>query len=77
MLGQVLVALHACDTATDDALFTGIRAEAKVIIVAPCCHSELRQQFDQRDSTDGAVDLVLMHGILRERVIPHTLFPKQ
>eukprot|EP00961_Rhodomonas_salina_P192480 2597717-Rhodomonas_salina.3 len=66
--GQVLVALHACDTATDDAIYTGIRADAKVIITAPCCHKELRQQFDKRAEKDFVIDDVLSHGILRERV---------
>ena len=65
---QVLVALHACDTATDDAIFSGITSQAKVIITAPCCHKELRQQFDKRGIKDDVVDPVLSHGILRERV---------
>jgi hypothetical protein len=39
------VALHACDTATDLALFMGIRAGAELILCAPCCHKELRPQL--------------------------------
>ena len=35
---DVLIALHACDTATDDAILKGIRNNAKLIICAPCCH---------------------------------------
>ncbi len=38
---DVLVALHACDTATDDAIAYGVRAGAELIVVAPCCHKEL------------------------------------
>ena len=39
---QVLIALHACDTATDQAIDTGIRAGAEIIMCAPCCHKEIR-----------------------------------
>ncbi len=42
---DVLIALHACDTATDLALFTGIRAGAKVLMASPCCHKEVRPQM--------------------------------
>jgi SAM-dependent methyltransferase len=42
---DVMVALHACDTATDHALHHGVRAGARVILCAPCCHKELRGQL--------------------------------
>ncbi len=42
---DVLVALHACDTATDDAIFQGIEGGASVVITAPCCQNEIRPQF--------------------------------
>ena len=42
---DILIALHACDTATDDAVYKGIQANAKVIIVAPCCHKQIRKQI--------------------------------
>lgn len=42
---HILVALHACDTATDQALFQGIRARAPLILTSPCCHKELRPQL--------------------------------
>ena len=42
---DVLVALHACDTATDDAIYRGIAAKAQLIFLAPCCHKELRPQL--------------------------------
>ena len=47
-LGQmdVLVALHACDTATDLAIFSGIARGASVIVTSPCCHKEARRQID-------------------------------
>jgi hypothetical protein len=42
---DVVIALHACDTATDLALHLGIRAGATLILCAPCCHKELRPQL--------------------------------
>ena len=60
---DLLIALHACDTATDDALYKGVRAGASVIITAPCCHKELRPQL----AAPGPLRAVLRHGILLER----------
>ena len=42
---DVMIALHACDIATDYALHTGIRLGASIIMCAPCCHKELRPQL--------------------------------
>jgi hypothetical protein len=44
---KILIALHACDTATDDALWAGIRNGADIIVVAPCCHKQVRPQINQ------------------------------
>ena len=63
---DVLIALHACDTATDEALFAGIRAQAHVILAAPCCHKEARPQVD-RARIAGPLGDVLRHGIFAER----------
>ncbi len=60
---DVLVALHACDTATDDALARGISAGAKLIVVAPCCQKELRGQL----TAPGVLSGPLRHGIFQER----------
>jgi SAM-dependent methyltransferase len=60
---DILIALHACDTATDDALFKGVSARASVIIAAPCCHKELRPQMQTPEALRG----LLRHGILLER----------
>ena len=60
---DILIALHACDTATDDAIFKGVRAGASIIITAPCCHKELRRQMRPPAPLRG----VLRHGILLER----------
>lgn len=67
---DVLVALHACDTATDDAICSGIRAGARVIIVAPCCHKELRGQMDGAggQKAGGVLQDVFAHGILAGRM---------
>lgn len=46
---DVLIALHACDTATDLALYLGIRARAEVLLCAPCCHKQLRPQMKAPD----------------------------
>ena len=60
---DVLVALHACDTATDDALAKGVQAGAALILVAPCCHQELRPQL----RPPPVLAETFRHGILRER----------
>mmetsp|Transcript_1231 Transcript_1231/g.4144 ORF Transcript_1231/g.4144 Transcript_1231/m.4144 type:complete len:361 (-) Transcript_1231:76-1158(-) len=44
----VVVALHACDSATDDALYAAVLANASAIFASPCCHKELRPQLDAR-----------------------------
>ena len=63
---DILVALHACDTATDDALFAGVRAGAEIILAAPCCHKEARPQVDHA-APDGPLGDILRHGIYAER----------
>lgn len=45
---KALIALHACDTATDDAILQGLQALANVIVVAPCCQKEIRSQIDRK-----------------------------
>src|SRR4030095_9090773 len=42
---DMLIALHACDTATDEAIAAGIKAGAQVIVVAPCCHKQVRKSM--------------------------------
>jgi len=60
---DMLIALHACDTATDDAIYKGIKANAKYIIVAPCCHKQIRKQMHPKNEMKP----VLKHGIFLER----------
>jgi len=63
---DLLIALHACDTATDDAIAAGVRAGAAVLMVAPCCQKEVRPQLDAAVATSPLRD-VLRHGLFAER----------
>jgi hypothetical protein len=60
---DVLIALHACDTATDDALAQGIAAGARLLVVSPCCQKEVRAQLTAPPVLADA----LRHGIFQER----------
>ncbi|MDB6114107.1 MAG: Methyltransferase domain protein [Lacunisphaera sp.] len=60
---DLLIALHACDTATDDAIAKGVQAGAALIVVAPCCQKELRAQLTAAPVLAPA----LRHGIFQER----------
>ena len=61
---DVLIALHACDIATDIAIAKGIRDEAELILVAPCCHKQVRKDLKH---TDERISPILKYGILKER----------
>ena len=61
---DLLIALHACDTATDDAIFKGIKANAEAIIVSPCCHKQIRKQLHIQNELKE----ITKHGILEERM---------
>lgn len=60
---DMLIALHACDTATDLALFTGIQQQAGIIVAAPCCHKQVRRDM----ATQNEMAPLLKFGILEER----------
>jgi hypothetical protein len=60
---DMLIALHACDTATDLALAAGIRNKARIIVAAPCCHKQIRRDMTPKNEMVP----VLRHGILEER----------
>ncbi|MGI8614286.1 MAG: class I SAM-dependent methyltransferase [Nocardioidaceae bacterium] len=64
---DVVLALHACDTATDDALARAVRWEAPLVLAAPCCHHDLQARL-RSAPTPAGFDLVVRHGILRERL---------
>ncbi len=60
---DMLIALHACDTATDLALAKGILGQAKAIVVAPCCHKQIRKAMH----TQNELAPLVRFGILEER----------
>lgn len=60
---DMLIALHACDIATDIAIAKGVKAGAEIIIVAPCCHKQVRKAMQPT----VALQPILRHGILQER----------
>jgi len=62
-----VVALHACDTATDDALAQGLQWGSRLIVTAPCCQHYLQAQLAQHD-TPAPFDALMRHGILFERM---------
>ncbi len=61
---HLVLALHACDTATDDALARAVEWEAPVVLAAPCCHHDVQRQFKGAPPPFGPL---ARHGILRER----------
>lgn len=60
---DILIALHACDIATDIAIAKGIQNRAKVIVVAPCCHKQIRKEL----KANALWAPILKNGILEER----------
>jgi hypothetical protein len=65
---HVVVALHACDTATDDALARAVHWDAPVVLAAPCCHHDLQAQVSHHRAP-APYSLVTRHGLLRERFV--------
>lgn len=64
---DIVLALHACDTATDEALAQAIRWQSKLILSAPCCHHHLQTQLDANPTPEPFAP-VMRHGILKERL---------
>lgn len=64
MNSNMLIALHACDTATDDAIAAGIKAKSDLIICSPCCHKQVRKAMEKTNATLS----ISKHGILEERL---------
>ena len=60
---NILIALHACDTATDDAIYQGICQHAEIIMVAPCCHKQIRKQL----APTNILKEITKYGIFAER----------
>ncbi|QZY30732.1 SAM-dependent methyltransferase [Nocardioides coralli] len=63
---EVVLALHACDTATDEALARAVEWEATLVLAAPCCHHDIAAQL-RRSETPAPYSMLTRHGILRER----------
>ncbi|MGW4463112.1 class I SAM-dependent methyltransferase [Micromonospora sp. NPDC004704] len=63
---DLVLALHACDTATDEALARAVGWGARWVLAAPCCHHDLARQLRARPAPEP-YDLLTREGILRER----------
>lgn len=63
---DVVLALHACDTATDDALARAVEWEAPLVLAAPCCHHDIAAQL-RRGTPPAPYQAMVRDGILRER----------
>ncbi|MBE7029611.1 MAG: SAM-dependent methyltransferase [Ruminococcaceae bacterium] len=59
---DLVISLHACDVATDYAIYSGIKHKSKAIICVPCCHKELSNQIKYEPFSD-----ILKHGIFNRR----------
>ena len=71
---QVVTALHACDTATDDALALAITSGADHVAVVPCCQAEVARQLDdarRRADLDPAIAALLAHALHRRELGSH------
>lgn len=64
---DMVLALHACDTATDDAIAQGLQWNSRLIICAPCCQHELQSQMSKMELPD-ALSSVFQDGIFFERM---------
>jgi hypothetical protein len=64
---DVVLALHACATATDDALARGLEWQAPLVLAAPCCHHDISAQLRRQPAPEG-YGMLTRDGILRERL---------
>ncbi len=62
---DVSIALHACDTATDDAIAWAVQSEAKLLFIAPCCHHDLQSQLSDIPEPWA---MMTKHGLMKERM---------
>jgi hypothetical protein len=63
----MVIALHACDTASDDALAQAIRFQSDVVLVAPCCHHHLQAQLNEQPAPETFAP-VMRYGLMHERM---------
>lgn len=69
---EAVTALHACDTATDEAIAFALRKDAKVIALVPCCQGEVARLLDQTEfESAGALGNLWRHGIHRREFGSH------
>ncbi len=61
---DILIALHACDTATDDAIYLGVSRQAALIVCAPCCQNEIAPQLA---TSTSPIEGLLKYGLLKQR----------
>ncbi len=62
---DIAIALHACDTATDDAIAWAVQSEAKLLFIAPCCHHDLQSQLSE---IPEPWSMLTKHGLMKERI---------
>ena len=62
---DVVIALHACDTATDDAIAWAVSADAKLALIAPCCHHDIQAQMNE---IPEPWQIISRNGIMKERL---------
>ena len=62
---DIAIALHACDTATDDAISWAVKSKAKLLLIAPCCHHDIQKQLKE---TPEPWSLLTKYGLMRERL---------
>ena len=62
---DISIALHACDTATDDAIAWTINSDAKLALIAPCCHHDIQAQMNE---IPEPWSLLTRNGIMKERL---------
>ena len=63
---DIAIALHACDTATDDAISWAVKNNSKIIMAAPCCMHQLQTQVKQSPEPWG---LLTKYGLVKERLV--------
>jgi SAM-dependent methyltransferase len=62
---HIAIALHACDTATDDAIAWAVNGGAKLLLIAPCCHHDIQKQMEQSPEPWAALT---KFGVMKERM---------
>jgi len=62
---DIAIALHACDTATDDAIAWAINSDAKLALIAPCCHHDIQAQMNE---IPQPWSIITRNGIMKERL---------